>query len=275
MQDITEHLVQLVRATSTDLSPDVEHALRNACQKEADGSAAQARDNPRERAVSRETGRPICQDTGTPIFYVWHPVGVSQRALGEQIRNAVRIATERAYLRPNAVAALSGKNSGDNTGVDFPTIHFEEWEHGCQYSVPSPEFQAGRDIAGVRKAVLDAAFKAQGFGCAPGVLGVGVGGDRVTSMQKAKEQLFRPLEDENPDPELDAFEKTLRDEVNQLGIGPMGFGGKTTVLGVKAGQLHRLPACFFVSVAYMCWADRRKTLTIRDGQATIEPGGEE
>jgi fumarate hydratase class I len=141
--------------------------------------------------------------------------------------------------------------------------------------VPSPEFQAGRDIAGVRKAVLDAAFKAQGFGCAPGVLGVGVGGDRVTSMQKAKEQLFRPLEDENPDPELDAFEKTLRDEVNQLGIGPMGFGGKTTVLGVKAGQLHRLPACFFVSVAYMCWADRRKTLTIRDGQATIEPGGEE
>jgi fumarate hydratase class I len=294
MQDITEHLVQLVRATSTDLSPDVEHALRNACQKEADGSAAQAAletilENVR---LSRETGRPICQDTGTPIFYVWHPVGVSQRALGEQIRNAVRIATERAYLRPNAVAALSGKNSGDNTGVDFPTIHFEEWENdylrislllkgggsencGCQYSVPSPEFQAGRDIAGVRKAVLDAAFKAQGFGCAPGVLGVGVGGDRVTSMQKAKEQLFRPLEDENPDPELDAFEKTLRDEVNQLGIGPMGFGGKTTVLGVKAGQLHRLPACFFVSVAYMCWADRRKTLTIRDGQATIEPGGEE
>jgi len=294
MQDITEHLVQLVRATSTDLSPDVEHALRNACQKEADGSAAQAAletilENVR---LSRETGRPICQDTGTPIFYVWHPVGVSQRALGEQIRNAVRIATERAYLRPNAVAALSGKNSGDNTGVDFPTIHFEEWEHdylrislllkgggsencGCQYSVPSPEFQAGRDIAGVRKAVLDAAFKAQGFGCAPGVLGVGVGGDRVTSMQKAKEQLFRPLEDENPDPELDAFEKTLRDEVNQLGIGPMGFGGKTTGRGVKAGQRHRLPACFFVSGAYMCWADRRKTLTIRDGQATIEPGGEE
>ena len=122
MQDITEHLVQLVRATSTDLSPDVEHALRNACQKEADGSAAQAAletilENVR---LSRETGRPICQDTGTPIFYVWHPVGVSQRALGEQIRNAVRIATERAYLRPNAVAALSGKNSGDNTGVDFP-----------------------------------------------------------------------------------------------------------------------------------------------------------
>jgi fumarate hydratase class I len=242
--------------------------------------------------LSRETARPICQDTGTPIFYVWHPIGVSQRALGEQIRNAVRVATQRAYLRPNAVAALSGKNSGDNTGVDFPTIHFEEWENdylriglmlkgggsencGCQFSVPSPDFAASRDIAGVRKAVLEAAFKAQGFGCAPGILGVGVGGDRVSSMQKAKEQLFRPLEDENADPDLAALEQRLQQEVNELGIGPMGFGGKTTVLGVKIAQLHRVPACFFVSIAYMCWADRRKTLTIQDGKATIEPGGKE
>jgi fumarate hydratase class I len=294
MQDITEQLVELIRSTSTDLSPDVEHALRNACQKEADASAAQAAletllDNVR---LSRETARPICQDTGTPIFYVWHPIGVSQRALGEQIRNAVRVATQRAYLRPNAVAALSGKNSGDNTGVDFPTIHFEEWENdylriglmlkgggsencGCQFSVPSPDFAASRDIAGVRKAVLEAAFKAQGFGCAPGILGVGVGGDRVSSMQKAKEQLFRPLEDENADPDLAALEQRLQQEVNELGIGPMGFGGKTTVLGVKIAQLHRVPACFFVSIAYMCWADRRKTLTIQDGKATIEPGGKE
>ena len=192
-----------------------------------------------------------------------------------------------AYLRPNAVARCRARTAATTRALIFPrftsrsgstiTAHLAAaqgrrvGELRLPNSVPSPEFRRG-DIAGVRKAVLDAAR--QGFG-APGMLGVGVGGDRVTSMQKAKEQLFRPLEDENPDPELDAFEKTLRDEVNQLGIGPMGFGGKTTVLGVKAGQLHRLPACFFVSVAYMCWADRRKTLTIRDGQATIEPGGEE
>jgi fumarate hydratase class I len=275
MQDITEQLVELIRSTSTDLSPDVEHALRNACQKEADASAAQAAletllDNVR---LSRETARPICQDTGTPIFYVWHPIGVSQRALGEQIRNAVRVATQRAYLRPNAVAALSGKNSGDNTGLMLKGGGSENC--GCQFSVPSPDFAASRDIAGVRKAVLEAAFKAQGFGCAPGILGVGVGGDRVSSMQKAKEQLFRPLEDENADPDLAALEQRLQQEVNELGIGPMGFGGKTTVLGVKIAQLHRVPACFFVSIAYMCWADRRKTLTIQDGKATIEPGGKE
>lgn len=288
MQEITEPLVELIKSTSTDLSPDVEEALRSACAAEAEGSAARGAletilENVR---LSRETGRPICQDTGTPNFYVWHPEGVSQRRLTEQIKAALRTATERAYLRPNAVAALSGKNSGDNTGIDFPTIHYHEWERdelrvalmlkgggsencGCQYSIPSPEFPASRDIHGVRKAVLDAAFRAQGYGCAPGVLGVGIGGDRGTSMLKAKEQLFRRLDDSNPDPELDRMEKQLYREINELDIGPMGFGGRTTVLGVKLAELHRLPASFFVSIAYMCWADRRKIMTIRNGNVEI------
>ena len=289
MQEITEHLVELIKSASTDLSPDVEKALTGAWAQEQDGSAAAGamRTILENVAMSRETARPICQDTGTPIFYVWCPEGWSQRRMREQIEGAVRIATERTYLRPNAVDALSGRNSGDNTGTDFPTIHFEEWEHdylkvglmlkgggsencGCQYSVPSPEFPASRDIQGVRKAVLDAAFKAQGLGCAPGILGVGIGGDRASSMIKAKEQLFRPLPDANPDPELDAMEKQLHREINELGIGPMGFGGKTTVLGIKLSTLHRVPASFFVSVAYMCWADRRKVMTIRDGNVSIE-----
>ena len=289
MHDITEHLVELIKSASTDLSPDVEQALTEACKGEAPGSAAQgALQTILENvALSRRTGRPICQDTGTPIFHVWYPPGVSQRQIREQVSAAVRIATKKAYLRPNAVEALSGKNSGDNTGQDFPTIHFDEWEHdyvkvglmlkgggsencGCQYSIPSAEFEASRDIKGVRKAVLDAAFKAQGLGCAPGVLGVGIGGDRATSIIKAKEQLFRPLGDHNTDAKLDAMEQQLYREINELGIGPMGFGGKTTVLGVKLAQLHRVPASFFVSVAYMCWADRRKLMTIKDGAVKIE-----
>jgi len=288
MPDIAEHLVELIKSASTDLSPDIEEALRDAYAKEAPGSAAAGAlatilENVR---LSRATGRPICQDTGTPIFYVWHPAGVSQRQWRDQITSAVRSATQRAYLRPNAVAALSGKNTGDNTGIDFPTVHFDEWEHdylrvglmlkgggsencGCQYSIPSEEFEGSRDIHGVRKAVLDAACKAQGFGCSPGILGVGIGGDRVTSMLKAKEQLFRPLGDHNADPALDELEQQLHREINALGIGPMGFGGRATVLGVKMAELHRLPASFFVSVAYMCWADRRKIMTIRDGNVTI------
>ncbi len=289
MRDITDDLVELIKSASTDLPPDVEQALTDACAQEVEGSAAQGAMKTILHNVgrSRETGRPICQDTGTPIFHVWYPPGSGQGPIREQIRAAVRVATERAYLRPNAVEALSGKNSGDNTGVDFPSIHFEEWEDdhlkialmlkgggsencGRQYSLPSAEFPASRDIKGVRQAVLDAAFKAQGLGCAPGILGVAVGGDRASSMLKAKEQLFRPLTDRNQDPELDAMEKQLYREINELGIGPMGFGGKTTVLGVKMAQLHRVPASFFVSVAYMCWADRRKVMTVKDGKVTIE-----
>jgi fumarate hydratase class I len=289
MRDITDDLVELIKSASTDLSPDVEQALTEAGGREVEGSAAQGAMKTILQNVrrSRETGRPICQDTGTPIFHVWYPPSSGQGPIREQIQAAVRVATERAYLRPNAVEALSGKNSGDNTGVDFPSIHFEEWEDdyvkialmlkgggsencGRQYSLPSAEFPASRDIKGVRQAVLDAAFKAQGLGCAPGILGVAVGGDRVSSMLKAKEQLFRPLTDRNPDPELDAMEKQLHREINELGIGPMGFGGKTTVLGVKMAQLHRVPASFFVSVAYMCWADRRKVMTIKNGSVEIQ-----
>lgn len=289
MQDITEHLAALIKSTSSDLPADVEQALFEASKRETPGSAAEGAfqtilENVR---MSRETGRPICQDTGTPIFYVWYPDGGSPRRIRKQIAEAVRDATELAHLRPNAVEALSGINSGDNSGVGFPTIHFVDWEEGhmkiglmlkgggcencgAQYALPSPDFPATRDLQGVRKAVLDAAFKAQGMGCAPGILGIGIGGDRVSGMTKAKEQLFRLLGDRNPDPKLAAMEEQLFREVNELGIGPMGFGGKTTVLGVKMAQLHRVPASFFVSVAYMCWADRRKMMTIRDGVAEIE-----
>ncbi len=288
MQDITEHLVELIKSTSTDLSPDVERALSNACEAEEPGSAAQNAFQTilESLRLSRETGRPICQDTGTPIFYVWYPEGASQRKIRAQLIDALRIATEQAIMRPNAMEALSGKNTGDNTGVDFPTTHFDEWEHdyfkiglmlkggGCenvgrQYSIPSPEFPASRDLKGVRKAVLDSAFNAQGMGCAPGILGVGIGGDRVSSMIKAKEQLFRALDDDNPNAELDALEKQLRREINELKIGPMGFSGLTTVLAVKMAELHRLPASFFVSISYMCWADRRKIMTIKDGKVEI------
>src|SRR5512136_567541 len=247
MQDLTEHFVELIRRTSTDLPADVEKALKEAREREAPGSAAQgALDTILENiGMSRRTFRPICQDTGTPIFYVWYPEGWSQRKLREQISQAVRIATEKSYLRPNAVEALSGKNSGDNTGVDFPTIHFEEWEHdyvkvglmlkggGCenvgrQYSIPSAEFPASRDMKGVRKTVLDAVYQAQGQGCAPGILGVAIGGDRGSAYYASKEVLFRKMDEASPEPELAALEERLTEEANQLGIGPMGFGGRTT-----------------------------------------------
>jgi len=281
MQDLTEAFVELIRRASTQLPADMERALRQARDQEEPGSAAQkALDTILKNVeMSRARSSAICQDTGTPIFTIHYPLGVSTRTLADQIRRACAIATERSYLRPNAVDSLTGKNSGDNTGVDFPTMHFEEWDEegikvdlilkggGCenvstQYELPNSELGAGRDLEGVRRVVLDAVHKAQGLGCSPGVLGIAIGGDRGTSYLKSKQLLLRPVDDTNEQPELAALEQRLLEETNQLGIGPMGFGGKTTVLGVKIGTLHRLPASFFVSVAYMCWANRRASMRV-------------
>lgn len=282
MQDITESILELVRLTSTDLPPDVEASIRRAVEREEPGSAAQGALETIVKNVelSRRNSTPICQDTGTPIFYVSYPSGWSTRQLRQQIEAVVVQATKKAYLRPNSVDSLTGKNSGNNLGGrHFPSIHFEEVEGdtltielilkgggcenvGAQYSLPMDDLNAGRDLAGVRRVVLDAVYKAQGQGCAPGILGVAIGGDRGSGYYASKETLFRPLDDSNPDPQLDALETRLVEEANQLGIGPMGFGGKTTLLGTKITHLNRLPASYFVSVSYMCWAYRRRRMII-------------
>lgn len=289
MQDLTEAIVELIRRTSTDLPEDMQKALRAAREREEPGSAAQGALDTMlvNQDMSRRLSRPICQDTGTPIFEVSYPVGISTRQMTAQIKQAVQIATEKSYLRPNAVDSISGENSGNNTGVEFPTIYFHEWDEdavhialmlkgggcenvGAQYSLPNAQLKAGRDLEGVRRVALDAVNKAQGQGCAPGVLGIAVGGDRGASYAFSKHQLFRPLGDRNPDPELAELEETIKDQANELGIGPMGFGGQTTVLDVQMATMHRLPASFFVSVSYMCWANRRRSMTVRGDEVTYE-----
>ncbi len=285
MDDMTRAFVELIRRAATDLPADVEAALRTAQAREEPGSAAAgALETILENvALARANSTPICQDTGVPIFYIFHPQEVSTRQLRTQIEAAVAEATRRAYLRPNAVDSLTGRNSGNNLGVGFPTFHFEEWggdylkvdlllkgggseNVGAQYKLPYGPLKAGRDLEGVRRVVLDAVTRAQGKGCAPAVLGIALGADRGSGYVHAKEQLFRPLDDTNPLPELAQLEERLLRECNELGIGPMGFGGQTTVFGVKIGAYHRLPACYFVSVAYNCWACRRARMTVRDGK---------
>jgi fumarate hydratase class I len=283
MQDLSTEILELIRRTSSDLPPDVEKSLREAVEHEEPGSAARGALETilKNVELSRKNSSPICQDTGTPIFYVRVPEGWSTRKLREQIRSALAEATKRAYMRPNAVDVLTEKNSGNNLGGDdFPYIHFEEVEGdtltielmlkgggcencGAQYSLPDARLGASRDLAGVRKAALDAVYKAQGQGCAPGILGISFGGDRGSGYLASKEVLFHKMDAASPDPKLAALEKQLTEEANQLGIGPMGFGGKTTVLGTKITGLHRLPASYFVTISYMCWAYRRRKMTVR------------
>jgi fumarate hydratase class I len=281
--DLTESILELIRRTATDLPPDVEERLRTAVERESPGSAARGALETilKNVEMSRAKSTPICQDTGTPIFYVHYPEGWGTRKLREQIRAALAEATKRAYMRPNAVDAIYDNNTGNNLGGDdFPYIHFEEVDAnqpltidlmlkgggcenvGAQYSLPNNQLGAGRDLAGVRKVALDTVQKAQGMGCAPGILGIAVGGDRGSSYYASKEVLFNKMDEGSDDPNLAALEQRLTDEANQMGIGPMGFGGQTTVLETKITGLHRLPASYFVSVSYMCWAYRRRKMTV-------------
>lgn len=286
--DLTAALVELIRRASTNLPPDHMAALRRAADQESEGSMARETFELmiKNARAAAETSTPSCQDTGTLLFYVDHGPDYRQKEITAKIKAAVVTATKEHYLRPNAVDSFTGKNSGDNTGEGAPYIHFDELDEnglevklmlkgggsenmGRQYTVPDSRLGAGRDMAGVRKCIIDAVFQAQGYGCAPGILGVGVGGDRMSSFLASKTALFRKVDDTNPDPELAAFEKRLTEECNTLGIGPMGFGGKTSVLATKVAFRHRVPASFFVSVTYMCWANRKAKLVYRDGAAEI------
>jgi fumarate hydratase class I len=293
MPDLAACLFELIRLASTDLPVDVEKALINA--RENEGSSSSARsvlDTILQNVeLARQDSMPICQDTGTPIFRIRFPGGYSLKTLRNAIRTAVAEATSHSLLRPNAVDGLTGINSGNNLGGEhFPSIHFEEVESdtltvdlilkggGCenvgrQYSLPDADLGAGRDLEGVRKAALDAVFRAQGQGCAPGFLGIAVGGDRGTSFIASKEVFFDPLGQSHPEPEVAAMEQRITQEANQLGIGPMGFGGKTTVLATRITGAHRLPASFFVSVSYMCWAFRRARMTLTNEQVAYNNYG--
>ena len=283
MRDLTNEILELIRRTSSSLPRDVEDRLRASIEQEEPGSAAHGALETilKNIELSRANSTPICQDTGTPIFYIHYPEGWSTRKLREQVRLAMVEATRRSYMRPNAVEAIYDKNTGNNLGGDdFPYIHFEEVDAdqplvvelmlkgggcenvGAQYSLPDSRLDAGRDLAGVRKVVLDAVQKAQGKGCAPGILGVSIGGDRGSSYIKSKEVLFSKMGARNEDPMIARLEERLTREANEMGIGPMGFGGQTTVLDTKISGMHRLPASYFVSVSYMCWAYRRRKMIV-------------
>jgi len=287
-EQIRNATLELLRRAATSLPTDVKRSLEQAYKSEGSEAAKMnlkvILDNAR---VAEEQSLPMCQDTGAPVFWVYYPRSYSQTELRRQMNEAVKEASMIPYLRPNAVDPVTGKNSGDNTGEGVPIYHFEEWDRdhlkvelmlkgggsenvSPQYKLPDSSLGAGRNLEGVRRCVIDAVFKAQGLGCAPGVIGVTIGGNRDTAYAAAKRALMRHFDEPNPNPELNELEQRLLKELNELGIGPMGFGGKTTVLAVKAASLHRLPACFFVSIAYNCWALRRQTMIVKGGEVSYD-----
>ena len=286
MSALLTSLVELIRRTSAEVPEDVHRALITSLENEKKGTIAASAMEIIQRNIelAKRKSQPLCQDTGSVLFYVECPVDFDQIAFAETTRAAIRAATTQGYLRQNSVDSLTGKNDGTNVGPGAPTLHFHQHRSpevhlrlvlkgggcenvGAQYSLPHGPLHADRDLAGCRKVILDAVVQAQGKGCGPGILGVCIGGDRATGYELSKTQFLRLLDDRNPEPTLDHLEQDILKTANDLGIGPMGFGGKTTLLGVKICAANRVPASYFVSVSYMCWAFRRQGIVLGSDDA--------
>ena len=282
-ESLADRLALFIRDTSSSLPEDAEQALRKALRREAKGSSARMvlETILRNVELARAAGTPVCQDTGTLTFFVSERLRrrVTPAVLGE----AVARATANGWLRRNTIDSVTGRSIDSNVCPGAPVVHYVEVKReegggardvsllmkgggsenmSRQFSLPDASIGAGRDLEGVRRAILTAVQQAQGYGCAPGILGVCVGGDRASGYEEAKLQLLRNLADTNPDPALARLERRVLREANSLGIGPMGLGGKTTLLAVKIGARPRVPASFFVTVAYLCWAARRRSLAL-------------
>jgi len=285
-------ILELIKSTSTKLPNDVVDLINNCTYNEKNGTPAKyAMDIILENIkLAEEKEQPICQDTGSILFFVKAPKGFDQADFTNKAKEAVVEATDRGLLRQNSVCPLTGKNSGNNLGPGSPYFCFEQISNspspqltpqggeeieirlilkgggcenvGTQYSLPNIRLGAQRNIDGVKKCVIDAVHQAQGKGCAPGFLGVTIGGDHTTGYLHSKEQFLRKLSDTNKNPDLAAMEVEITEKANRLGIGPMGFGGNSTLLGCKIGFLNRLPANYFVTISYMCWAFRRQGVTL-------------
>ncbi len=287
MNLLQDSLLELIRRTSAEIPDDVHQAILTSLEQEKKGTIAESAMKIIDQniAMAKNKSQPICQDTGSILFYVECPVGFDQITFEETAKEAVKLATKKGYLRQNSVDSLTGRNDGTNVGPGAPSFHFHQHRStdlsvrlalkgggcenvGAQYSLPNEKLNANRDLDGCRKAILDAVLQAQGKGCGPGILGVCIGGDRATGYELSKTQFLRLIPDRNPIPELDALEQDILKTANALGIGPMGFGGKTTLLGVKICAANRLPASYFVSISYMCWAYRRQGVTL-DGDGKI------
>jgi len=274
-----EGIIELLRECATDLPADVESALVAAYKKES-GTAKDVLCTILENVrIAREKSAPMCQDTGTPIVYVTTPPKADRIRIRREIIAALRKATSSVPLRANAVDPVTGANTGDNTGEGFPAVHFREWKKkrvrfelllkggGSEnvtrlYTLPEKSLNAGRDLEGVERCVLDAVYKAQGKACPPYFIGVGIGGLADATINLSKRQLLRKVGDINKDSVLARFEADAVKKINALGIGPMGLGGKVTALSCKVGKQHRNPPSYFVAVSFNCWALRRRTVEV-------------
>lgn len=266
-----QDIISIYKECATIIPKDIESSLIQAHDNETNSTAKQNLKTILENIkLAKLEAKPICQDTGTPFFFIDCPQNISQNEIISIINEATIDATKIIPLRPNATDPITNVNIGN-----YPLIKFTQIPNnqrlkiklmmkgggseniGKIYSLPDTKLNANRNIEGIKKVILDAVFQAQGKGCPPYIIGVGIGGSIEEVAAISKKQLLRKLDDKNPDKTLDDMEKDLFTKTNSLEIGPMGLGGKTTTLGVKIGKTYRNPSSYFVGVSFGCWALRR------------------
>lgn len=272
---LIDAIVELYRVAVTEMPHDVVQGLRRGLRRETNPRAKRVLTTMLKNiAMADHEHRPLCQDTGIPLFYVKYQSNkYKQLQLKRQIKDATIIATKKVPLRANAYDIVRGKVIGN-----YPVIYFKETEDQSQiqlllkgggsenvswvYQLPDRSLHAERDFKGIEKCILDAVIKAQGRGCPPYVIGAAVCGNMEEASYRAKNRHLLLLTEHNRVPKLAAFERKLLREINALGVGPMGVGGKTTALGVKFTARYVHPASWFVGVSIGCWSMRRATLRL-------------
>ena len=275
-------IFNLISKTSTELPMDVKDAIQNAYKAEKDNSLTKSilKTIIENTNLAEKNDSPICQDTGFPCFYVKSPEdSIDKSEVEKSIKRAIELTTSKGILRANAVNPVTEKNSGNNLGKDWPQIYFETGNDfeialilkgggsenvSAQYALPDDKIKANRDLSGIKRAILDAVFQAQGKGCAPGFLGVCIGGDRALGFANAKKQFLRNVNDAHPENEIADLENDIVESANKLNIGPMGLGGTPTIFSCKIDYTFRHVASFYVTVSYMCWAFRRRVVSLNN-----------
>jgi fumarate hydratase subunit alpha len=271
----------LLSHAAVRLPRDVKDALAQARERESDPIAHGQMDailtNVR---LAEETNTSICQDTGVPLFFV--DVGTGCRLTGDlraALAEAVAAATVEVPLRQTVVHPLSFQNPGTNTGWGVPVVHYDLIPDAAYLDITATTKGFGAEMRSALvwiltsedtrkaaiKAVLDTVEDAAGEPCPPVIVGLGIGGTAEQSMLNAKRALFRaPLGSPHPDPEVASLEREILAAVNDIGLGPMGFGGRTYALATHIELCGTHTALVSIAVIFQCWAHRYSTARIYD-----------
>ena len=283
-EDIEDGIVELIRKAETELPKDVIDSLKKAYDIEEGVAKTQIEAILTNIDLAKKSKRPMCQDTGIQTFFVTMGKDFPHiEKLKEIILNGVKKATKEIPLRPNTVDTLTNENHKDNTGLQIPYITWEFSEGSDVKITALPKgggsenmsklgmLKPGVGIEGVKDFVVEEMIKAAGNPCPPTVVGIGIGGGADLSLKLGKKALLRPVGERHKDKIIAKIEEELIKRINASGIGPMGLGGKTTVLDVHIETAHRHPASLPVGIAVQCWADRRAHMIIHsDGRWEVK-----